>query len=85
MNGKKPSDKPSRMADLERQLEEAKDKEATAERRAGETLEQAEQLAEKSRELGEEDEEIRKKAAEPIGFPPPARKQKRKGTDSTAP
>ena len=72
----KSSDKRGRLPELERQLQEAKDKEAAAERRANESLERAEQLEEESRKLGEEAEKIRKKAAEPIGFPPPPTKGK---------
>ena len=46
----KNADPPSR---AERELEEARDREGLAEREAEKTLEQAEQLEKKSRELGE--------------------------------
>ncbi len=72
----KSSDKRGRMTELERQLQEAKDKEAAAERRANETLKRAEELEDESRKLGEEADKLRKKAAEPIGFPPPPTKGK---------
>jgi hypothetical protein len=72
----KSSDKRGPMPELERQLQEAKDKEAAAERRANETLKRAEELEDESRKLGEEADKIRKKAAEPIGFPPPPPKGK---------
>ncbi len=72
----KSSDKRGRMTELERELQEAKDKEAAAERRANETLKRAEELEDESRKLGEEAEKLRKKAAEPIGFPPPPTKGK---------
>lgn len=64
---------------LERELKEAQKREADAEREAEQTLERAEELEKRSRELGEEGDRIRKKAAEPIGFPPPPNKEKGKG------
>jgi predicted nucleic acid-binding Zn-ribbon protein len=72
----KSSGKRGRMPELERELQDAKDKEAAAERRATETLKRAEQLEDESRKLGEEAEKIRKKAAEPIEFLPPPTKGK---------
>jgi predicted nucleic acid-binding Zn-ribbon protein len=81
MNDREKSPKnadPEPLSDLKRELEKARKKEAAAEREAEKTLERAEQLEEKSRELGEEGERIRKKAAEPIGFPPPPKKGKSK-------
>ncbi len=80
MNDKKEAAKPSpdRLADLERQAEEIRRKVAETEREANDTLEQAEELEEKSRALGDESEKIRRKAHEPIGFPPPKPEDKGK-------
>ena len=74
---RKPPKNDATLRDLERDLQEAQKREADAEREAEKTLERAEELEKKSRELGEEGDRIRKKAAEPIGFPPPPKKERK--------
>lgn len=73
--GKPPAD---RLGELERQADEVRRKVADLERKAEETLERAEDLEEKNKALDAADHEIRRKAHEPIGFPPPP-KPKQKG------
>jgi hypothetical protein len=62
---------PDRLTRLEREAERAKKAAADSERRADKTLAQAEKLQEHDQELEAAEAELRRKAREPIGFPPP--------------
>lgn len=77
MSDRKREDKsgPDRLDELERQADEVRRHVADLQHEADKTLEEAEELEEKRRELDAEDKEIRRKANEPIGFPPPLPKK----------
>jgi hypothetical protein len=61
-------------SELERELEESRDRLRETERRADEQIEQAERLARRAEELEQEEERIRRAMREPQGplLPPPA-------------